>query len=433
MRSLKEMALSARQAALQLAVTDLHQRNHVLACMIDVLKERKADIFRANRKDLLVAEEECLSAPLLHRLTFQDEKLQQVIHGLSDLIALPDPIGKTTLSRELAKDLRLYRVTCPIGVIGVVFESRPDALVQITSLALKSGNSVLLKGGREAIRTNEALCEALREAGRRAGIHEDFAQLLVSREEVADMIKEDQLIDLLIPRGSNAFVQYIKDNSRIPVLGHADGICHVYVDRHADLEKAWQVCLDSKLQNVSVCNAMETLLVDRSIASIFLPEMGRRFREKGTRLLGDEEVVKLIGCECASEADWRTEYLNAVLSIRIVDGVREAIEHINTYGSHHTDCIVTEDRDTAAQFLRGVDSAGVYQNVSTRFADGFVYGFGAEVGIATGKIHARGPMGMEGLTTYKYMLLGNGQTMAAVRAGEIIYTHRDLVEDCPIG
>ena len=432
MSDLHAMAQRAREAAWRLADTAEEARNRALLRMSERLRERREAIFAANREDIAQAEREALAAPLLGRLRFGEEKLEQVCRGLAALAEAPDPIGHTTLARELTGGLTMYRVTCPIGVIGVIFESRPDALVQIASLALKSGNTVLLKGGREALRTNSELCEALRLAAEDCGLPADFAQLLTSREEVAAMLKEDGLIDLIIPRGSNSFVRYIMDNSRIPVLGHADGICHVYVDRAADLPMAVAIAVDSKTQNLAVCNAMETLLVHREIADEYLPAAAEALRAKGVRLLGDETAQRLIGCEPATEEDWRTEYLDAILSIRVVDSLEAAIDHINRYGSHHTDCIVTADDEAAALFCRRVDSAGVYRNVSTRFADGFVYGFGAEVGIATGKLHARGPMGVEGLTTYKYVLLGNGQLMAEMKDGTRAYTHRLLHEECPL-
>ena len=432
MNDLHQMAAKAREAAWTLAASTPDRRNAALLAMADVLHERSEAIFAANDEDLAAARQEHLAAPLLGRLKFREEKLRAVSDGLRALAALPDPIGETTLARELTEGLNLYRVTCPIGVIGVIFESRPDALVQIGSLALKSGNAVLLKGGREASRTNAVLCDALRAAAERAGLPADFAQLMESREDVAAMLKEDALIDLIIPRGSNAFVRYIMDNSRIPVLGHADGICHVYVDKAADLNMAVRIAVDSKAQNVAVCNAMETLLVHRDIAVPFLTALKPAMEERGVRLLGDAATRAIIPAEEASEADWRTEYLDYVLSIRVVDSLDAAIDHINRYGSHHTDCIVTADDGAARTFLTRVDSAGVYRNVSTRFADGFVYGFGAEVGIATGKIHARGPMGLEGLTTYKYKLLGNGQLMAEMKSGQRRYTHRLLNERCPL-
>ena len=432
MKDLHMMAQLARAAAWELAASGLEARNRALMEMARELEAHREDIFAANEADLADARSSQLAAPLLGRLKFGEEKLRQVLDGLRSLTSLPDPIGRTTLSRELTEGLKLYRVTCPIGVIGVIFESRPDALVQIASLALKSGNAVLLKGGREALRTNQALCEALRAAAVRAGLPADFAQLLESREDVTAMLREDTLIDLIIPRGSNAFVRYIMDNSRIPVLGHADGVCHVYVDSAASLPMAVNVAVDSKAQNVAVCNAMETLLVHRGVAADFLPMLLPAMQEKGVWLKGDAATRAVIPCEEATEEDWRTEYLDYVLSIRVVDSLDAAIDHINRYGSHHTDCIVTEDREAAKAFLTRVDSAGVYHNVSTRFADGFVYGFGAEVGIATGKLHARGPMGLEGLTTYKYKLLGDGQLMAEMKRDERQYTHRLLSEDCPL-
>ena len=432
MKDLHQMADASRRAAWALAAADVGSRNAALLQMANRLNEHKERIFAANVEDVKEATENKLAAPLLGRLKFGEEKLAAVTAGLEALAALPDPIGRTTYACELTEGLQLYRVACPIGVIGVIFESRPDALVQIASLALKSGNAVLLKGGREALRTNAVLCDCLREAAAAAGLPADFAQLLTTREDVAAMLKEDALIDLIIPRGSNEFVRYIMDNSRIPVLGHADGICHVYVDKAADVDMAVAVAVDSKTQNVAVCNAMETLLVHRDIAAEYLPRLLPAMQEKHVRLLGDEAVCAIIPVEAATEKDWATEYLDYTLSIRIVDSLDAAIDHINQYGSGHTDCIVTADADAAHAFMTRVDSAGVYHNVSTRFADGFVYGFGAEVGIATGKIHARGPMGLEGLTTYKYKLLGSGQLMAEMKSGQRQYTHRLLDEECPM-
>ncbi len=425
------MSSRARAAFTDLSVAPLSLRNDALLRLADLLQSRRDEIFSANREDLARAEAEGLAAPLLHRLMFADEKLSQVCGGLKSLAALPDPIGRTTLATEITEGLSLYRVICPIGVIGVIFESRPDALIQIASLCVKSGNAVLLKGGREALRTNQALAAAVRQALSDAGLPEDGAQLLETREDVAAMLREDELIDLIIPRGSNAFVRYIMDNSRIPVLGHADGVCHVYIDQSADPEMAVRIAADSKTQNVSVCNAAETLLVHASAAPALLPRIAAALREKGVEIRGDETAVALIGCVPASGEDWSKEYLDYIISVRVVSSLREAIDHINHFGSHHTDCIVTEDPDAAREFMSRVDSAGVYWNVSTRFSDGFVYGFGAEVGIATGKLHARGPMGLEGLTTYKYKLIGSGQTMAEMKSGARRYTHRPISGPCP--
>jgi glutamate-5-semialdehyde dehydrogenase len=336
------------------------------------------------------------------------------------------------MATEITQGLNLYKVTSPIGVIGVIFESRPDALIQISSLCIKSGNSVLLKGGREALGTNQILTELVRRALSESSLPADSAQLLETREDVAEMLKEDTLIDLIIPRGSNSFVRYIMDHSRIPVLGHSDGICHVYIDRDADPETALRVAVDSKVQNVSVCNAMETLLIHDEIAPRILPRLYSLLTSKKVTIRGDASVCRIIPCEPASEEDWSTEYLDYILSVRIVPSLHEAIDHINRFGSHHTDCIVTTNEQNASVFMKQVDSAGVYWNVSTRFADGFVYGLGAEVGIATGKLHARGPMGLEGLTTYKYKLIGSGQTMEDMKKGLRVYTHRKLNENCPL-
>ncbi len=431
MKDLHEMSFRARSAFYMVSVAPHEKRNEALCALAALLSEEQDRIFAANKADLASAEAENLAAPLLHRLMFGNEKLEQVIRGLHALCELPDPINKTLCATELADSLDLYRVSCPIGVIGVIFESRPDALIQISSLCIKSGNAVLLKGGREALRTNQVLCDLVRKALERTGLPADTAQLLETREDVAQMLKEDTLIDLIIPRGSNSFVRYIMDNSRIPVLGHSDGICHVYIDSAADPATAVKIALDSKIQNVSVCNAMETLLVHRDIAAVFLPEAAARFAEAGVEVRGDEEVRSLISCLPATESDWSSEYLDYIVSIKIVSSLGEAVDHINRYGSHHTDCIVTKDAAAASEFMNRVDSAGVYWNVSTRFADGFVYGLGAEVGIATGKLHARGPMGLEGLTTYKYKLIGSGQTMKEVKDGAVVYTHRPLDEKCP--
>ena len=426
MNDLHEISGKARAAFTDLSVTSVDQRNAALLRMAEYLTGNAESIFAANTEDLRLAEEEGLAAPLLHRLKFGPEKLQQVCFGLKALASLHDPIGQTTYAMEITEDLNLYRVVCPIGVIGVIFESRPDALVQIASLCIKSGNAVLLKGGREALRTNQALTQVIRQALSDTNLSPDCAQLLETREDVAAMLKEDELIDLIIPRGSNAFVRYIMDNSRIPVLGHADGICHVYLDKDADPDMAVRIAVDSKTQNVSVCNAAETLLVHRDIASRVLPALAEALSQKNVEIRGDEKTAELIQCEPATEEDWSKEYLDYVISIKIVNSLREAIDHINHYGSHHTDCIVTADPEAANEFMNRVDSAGVYWNVSTRFSDGFVYGFGAEVGIATGKLHARGPMGLDGLTTYKYKLFGKGQTMAEMKSGVRQYTHRKL-------
>ncbi len=432
MKDLHEIAANARKAFYQISVSTADQRNKVLLSLARLLKENKEAVFIANREDLDAAAAEDLAAPLLHRLLFGEEKLEQVVRGLYALADLPDPLNKTLVSTEITEGLKLYRVSSPIGVIGVIFESRPDALIQISSLCIKSGNAVLLKGGREALHTNQALCSLVCQALEENGFSVHAANLLETREDVARMLKEDTLIDLIIPRGSNSFVRYIMDNSRIPVLGHSDGICHVYVDSDADPEIACRIVTDSKTQNVSVCNALETLLVHKDIAPVFLPELYQSLSARNVEIRGDESTAGIIPCVPATDQDWSTEYLDYILSVKTVSSMNEAIDHINHYGSHHTDCIVTNNSENASVFMNTVDSAGVYWNVSTRFADGFVYGLGAEVGIATGKLHARGPMGLEGLTTYKYKLIGSGQTMEEMKSGKRQYTHIPLQENCPL-
>lgn len=421
----KQWALDARQAAYRLAVLSLEERNEGLKSIKAALEKNAETIFAENALDMAQAEEEHLAGPLLKRLKFDQAKLNSVLAGLDSLIALPDPLSKQTLARELTPGLNLYRVSCPIGVIGVVFESRPDALVQIAGLCLKSGNASLLKGGREALRTNRALMDAMR-AGTKGLLPDGWAALLETRDDVNDMLSQDESIDLIIPRGSNAFVRYIMEHTTIPVMGHAEGLCHTYVDASADVDMAVKVVVDAKTQALAVCNATETLLVHKDIAAAFLPQCAKALKAQGVELRGDERTREMIDCLPASDADWDTEYLDAILSIKIVDSIGEAIAHINRHGSHHTDAILAQDKAAQRRFLSEVDSAGVYVNCSTRFADGFRYGFGAEVGIATGKLHARGPVGLEGLCTYKYHLIGSGQTVAETVDGTIQYTHRDL-------
>ena len=421
-----DIARRAREASRALAASSLDDRNQALRDMAGALDHHRAELIAANQEDMRAAREDQLAAPLMSRLELSDKKIDQLIDGLDALIHLPDPLNRMLLARELTPGLNLYRVSCPIGVLGIVFESRPDALVQIASLALKSGNAVLLKGGREAARTNAALFRALDGAVRGAGMPAGWAGLLQTREDVTAMLALEEDIDLLIPRGSNAFVRYIMEHTHIPVMGHAEGLCHTYVDADADVDMAVRVTVDAKTQAYAVCNATETLLVHEKIAPVFLPAVADALREKGVRLLGDEATQALIACEPATEADWATEYLAPILSIKVVSGVEEAVAHINRYGSHHTDAIITQNEERQRYFTGHVDSAGVYVNCSTRFADGYRYGFGAEVGISTSRLHARGPVGLEGLCTYKYILRGSGQTVTGTLDGSYPFTHRDL-------
>ena len=362
-------------------------------------------------------------------MKFDENKLQDVLKGLASLTALPEPVGRTLLTTRLDDGLDLYRVSCPIGVIGVIFESRPDALVQISGLCLKSGNAILLKGGSEAYETNRVLADIIYRAGVSAGIPEGWLGLLETREDVNNLLSMDQDVDLLIPRGSNEFVRYIMDHTRIPVMGHADGVCHIYLDRLLDREMAIRLAVDSKTQYVAVCNAAETILIHREAADSLLPVLAETLRAKGVTLYGDEEVSRRLGCDPVAE--WHKEYLDYQVSIHIVENLDAAIDHINRYGSGHTDAIVTQDEAAARRFMLLVDSGNVFWNCSTRFSDGFRYGFGAEVGVSTSKLHARGPVGLDGLLTYKYKLLGSGQIVDDYASGRSQFRHLPMQQDCP--
>lgn len=426
--SIADIAKQAKKAAIQLAAVKTSLKNAALTEIAKALKQKAGELISANKKDLADAEKNKLSKPLLKRLKFDESKISDVIAGIKSLIKLDDPVGKTLSATELDKGLELYKVSCPIGVIGVIFESRPDALVQISTLCLKSGNAVLLKGGSEAQNTNKILADIIREAGEKAGLPRGWLGLMETRAEVAEILKMDEDIDLLIPRGSNEFVRQIMDNTNIPVLGHAEGICHVYVDGEANLDMAVKITVDSKCQYVAVCNAAETLLVDEKIAKNFLPMIKTALEEKKVEIRGCEKTASIIKVTPAAEEDWSTEYLDYIISIKVVDGLDEAIEHINRYGSRHTDTIVTTDKQKADKFMNLVDSANVFWNCSTRFSDGYRYGLGAEVGISTTKIHARGPVGLEGLVIYKWKLIGSGQIVADYAGSDAKkFKHKKLV------
>ena len=424
--SMKTLAARAKANSPNLAAQPIGIRNRALANVATLLTERESRIREANEKDLALAEKAGLPLPIVKRLRFDEHKTADVLSGIESLIGLPDPLFRTLLRRELDSDLLLEKVTCPIGVIGVIFESRPDALVQIATLCMKSGNCAILKGGSEAANTNRILFDIIYEAGLAAGLPEGFLVLAETRSAIDALLECDRDVDLLIPRGSNAFVRHIMENSKIPVLGHADGICHIYCDASVDVAKAIPIIIDAKTQYVAACNAVETLLVHAAAADRLLPALAEAANAVGVKLLGTPEVSAFTGCGAACEEDWKTEYLDLILSIKVVASLDEAIEHINHYGSHHTDSILSEDNAAVERFLLLVDSAGVYHNCSTRFADGFRYGFGAEVGISTGKIHARGPVGLDGLVTYKYRLHGNGQTVGSYADGSRQFHFKDL-------
>lgn len=421
----KQIAANVKADSFKMAALPREVRDKALKSIIEALDKNRDRIFAENIEDLTKAAADDLPAPIRNRLKFDTHKLEDCISGINDLAAMEDPLFKELLKRQLDEGLTLVKTTCPIGVIGVIFESRPDALVQISSLCIKSGNCAILKGGSEAARTNRVLFDTIYNAGIAAGLPEGFMTLIEDRAGIAELLKCHESIDLIIPRGSNEFVQYIMANSKIPVMGHADGVCHVYVDSAADIKKAVPIVIDAKTQYVAACNTAETLLVNRSIAGNFLPELAAA-AETAITFRGDIESQGLMNCEAATEEDYKTEYLDYILSVKIVDSIDEAIAHINHYGSHHTDCIITEDDDSAAYFMANVDSAGVYHNCSTRFADGFRYGFGAEVGISTGKLHARGPVGLDGLVTYKYKLSGNGHIVADYASGEKHFNFKDI-------
>ena len=423
-------AQAAKKASIRLSAVNTERKNTALGTIVQAIKERSADIAKANQQDIEKAQSENIPPALLKRLNFDEGKINDVCAGIENLVKLDDPVGKTLYAMQMDKGLELYKVSCPIGVIGVIFESRPDALVQISTLCLKSGNAVMLKGGTEAANTNQILYEIIRDASLKAGMPENWIQILQTREDVQAMLGMDKFIDLLIPRGSNQFVRYIMDNTNIPVLGHADGICHVYIDCPVDIDMAVKITVDAKTQYAAVCNSVETLLVHKDAAQRFLPLIKDALEAKGVELRGCEKTRQIIDIKPADENDWSTEYLAEILSIKVVDSLDEAIDHINNYSSHHTDTIVTQSTTAAAEFMALVDSANVFLNASTRFSDGYRYGLGAEVGISTNKIHARGPVGLEGLVIYKWKLVGSGQIVADYTGPNAKpFTHKKLKND----
>jgi glutamate-5-semialdehyde dehydrogenase len=402
-------------------------KNRALAEIGKNLKLRSEAIIAANEEDLAKAASDNLAAPLLKRLKFDESKINEVCSGIDALIGLDEPVGQTLSATELDKGLELYKVTCPIGVIGVIFESRPDALVQISTLCLKSSNAVILKGGSEAAHTNRILADIIAESSQSVGVPAGWIQLLETRAAVIEMLKMDKHIDLLVPRGSNEFVQYIMANTNIPVLGHAAGVCHVYVDKAAQIDMAVNIAVDAKCQYCAVCNAMETLLVHKDIADEFLPRIKAALEDRNVEIRGCEKTRDIIEVDAATEEDWSTEYLDYIISVKVVSSLDDAIGHINKYGSKHTDTIVTDDKNAAAAFMNIVDSAGVFWNASTRFSDGYRFGLGAEVGISTNKIHARGPVGLDGLLIYKWKLIGSGNVVADYGGKDgRKFTHKEL-------
>ena len=407
----EDIAKQAKNASLEMAELTTEVKNKALLKIADALEENKSQIFEANKTDLEQAKDS-VSPSVFNRLKLDENKMRDMIQGIRDVVKLEDPIGKTLLARQLDEGLNLYKVSCPIGVIGIIFEARPDVIAQISSLAIKSSNAVILKGGKESINTNKTILgiinsvlDSIKEFPKNA-----LSQVF-THDDVAQMLKCDASIDLIIPRGGNKLVKFIKENTKIPVLGHADGICHIFVDESADFETAKKVIIDAKTQYPSACNAVETLLIHKNF-------------NKKDELLKELENAEIM---LVSNPDtWAFEHGDKTLAYKVVTNIDEAINHINSYGSGHTDCIITKNEQNAQKFMQKVDSAGVYQNVSTRFADGFRYGFGAEVGISTNKTHARGPVGLEGLTIYKYKLIGNGHIVKDYVDGTKHFNHKDL-------
>ena len=423
---MEALVKAAREASFRTAVIETEIKNRALLKIAEALQARRSEIEAANDEDMRRAAADKLTPALVDRLRLDGHKIDSLVTGLKSLAELPDPVGAVQLKRELDTGLILERIAVPIGVIGVIFEARPEAFIQIAALCIKSGNAVILKGGREAASSvrllNEIVNDALAATDSR---FEAAVQSVASREEVNALLKFDRYIDLMIPRGSNRLVRSIIENTKIPVLGHADGLCHTYVDADADIAKAVRVVTDAKCQYPAAFNATETVLVHSRIAPAFLPALKAALDGK-VELRGCPETLKLISVNPASDDDWDEEYNDLILSIKIVASAEEAIEFINRHGSRHTDAVLTENSETAALFLRKVDSASVYHNCSTRFADGFRYGFGAEVGISTHKIHARGPVGLEGLTIYKYLLHGDGQIVGDYVSGKSSFHYKDL-------
>jgi glutamate-5-semialdehyde dehydrogenase len=427
---LTEIGQKTRLAAQHLASLSTEAKNVAIESVAKSLEAHAAEIVAANAADCQAAAGEI--APALYaRLKLDATKLTGAIVGVRDVAKLADPVGQIQINRELDQGLIMRRVSCPVGVLGVIFEARPDAVIQIASLAIKSGNGVILKGGREAIESCTILIKAIKAGLAQSEVSPDVVQLLTTRSETTELLKLDRYVDLIIPRGSNEFVKYVQDNTRIPVLGHADGICHLYVDKEVEIEQAIDIAIDAKTQYPAACNAIETLLIHQDIAPEFLPLIVSKLQAYGVEIRLGELGFSIIGenssIKHATEADWATEYSDLILAIEIVPDFDAAVAHINTYGSRHTDCIATTNLTTAQAFINQVDAANVFHNCSTRFSDGFRYGFGAEVGISTQKMPPRGPVGLEGLITYKYQVTGDGH-IADTYVGHNAkpFTHRDL-------
>lgn len=431
--TLESIAQNAKLASYSLASLDTLTKNNALEAVADKLEQNKHLILQENAKDLEAAktllESGEINQSTYNRLKLDGNKMRDMIQGIRDVKRLDDPVNKKLWAMGMDTGLDLYRVSCPIGVIGVIFEARPDVIPQISALAIKSANAVILKGGKEAYNTNVILTKLINEAlAQTESFPKDTINLIFSREDVAKMLTMDKYIDLIIPRGGNALVQYIKSNTKIPVMGHADGICHIYIDEFADVKKATDICIDAKTQYPSACNAVETVLIHESLIENYLPQLVIEYEKAGVTVKACEKCKEFVPhVQLATKEDWATEYGDKIISIKAVKDIFDAIAHINVYGSGHTDCIISEDKQSIEVFMNLVDSAGVFANASTRFADGFRYGLGAEVGISTAKTHARGPVGLEGLVIYKYKMYGSGQTVTPYADGKKTFIHQRII------
>ena len=408
---INELGVCARRASALLARAETGAKNHALLAMAETLVERKEVLRRENKKDLQAGEKKGLAAAMLDRLELNEKRISDMAEGLRAIAALTDPVGEITDLRYRPSGIQVGYMRVPLGVVTIIYESRPNVTADAAGLCIKSGNAVILRGGSEAIHSNLAISECLQAGLQAAKLPADAVQMvsIADRDAVGELIKLDRYVDVIVPRGGKGLIERVASEATIPVLKHLDGICHVYIDDKADTEKAIDIAVNAKTQRYGVCNAMETLLVAAAVAPRVLPTLAERYHAAGVELRGcDKTCVLLKGVKPATEEDWRAEYLAPILSIRIVENLDEAIEHINKYGSQHTDAIVTEDVTHARRFLREVDSSSVMVNASTRFADGFEYGLGAEIGISTSKLHARGPVGLEGLTSRKFVVLGDG-------------------------
>ena len=411
MSTVADLADRAKVASRSLARLSTKKKNALLLTVAEQLEAREKEILQANRGDVQTAKEAGLSGALLDRLELNPKRFAEMVEGVRKVAALSDPVGEVLRKWKQPNGLEISKIRVPLGLIGIIYESRPNVTVDSAVLCLKTGNATLLRGGREAKASNRALASALNEAALKQGLPAEIVALVENegRESIPEMCRLEGVLDLLIPRGGPGLIQTVLEHARVPVIQHADGVCHIFVHAAADPAMAEAITINAKCQRPATCNAAETLLVDRQGAEKILPRLVKALRAQGVKLFGDEAASKATGEKLVAPESWRKEYLDLTMAIRVVDGVEGALEHLEKYGSHHSDAIVTEDREAAAEFLQGVDSAAVYWNASTRFTDGAEFGFGAEIGISTGKIHARGPMGLEELTSYKYIVTGRGQ------------------------